>query len=102
MATVGTISLTEATFAALLTDIVRSYKAHGFENIMMIGDSGGNGRGMTAVAKTLDDRVGREAARRAHPGALSVQHRQRAADVSWASPSPACRTTACTTIRASR
>ena len=53
MATVGTISLTEATFAALLTDIVRSYKAHGFENIMMIGDSGGNGRGMTAVAKTL-------------------------------------------------
>ena len=53
MATVGTITLTEATFAALLTDIVRSYKAHGFENIMMIGDSGGNGRGMTAVAKTL-------------------------------------------------
>ena len=36
MLTVGTISLTEATYAALLTDIVRSYKAHGFENIMMM------------------------------------------------------------------
>jgi len=58
MATVGTITLTEATFAALLTDIVRSYKAHGFENIMMIGDSGGNGRGMTAVAKTLQTEWG--------------------------------------------
>jgi creatinine amidohydrolase/Fe(II)-dependent formamide hydrolase-like protein len=53
MTTVGTISLTEATFAALLTDIVRSYKAHGFENIIMIGDSGGNPRGMNAVAKAL-------------------------------------------------
>ena len=35
---------------ALLSDIVISYKVHGFENIMMIGDSGGNGRGMSAVA----------------------------------------------------
>jgi creatinine amidohydrolase/Fe(II)-dependent formamide hydrolase-like protein len=53
MTTMGTISLTEQTYQAMLTDIVRSFKAHGFENIMMIGDSGGNGRGMGAVAKTL-------------------------------------------------
>jgi len=50
MTSPGTISLTEETYAALLGDIVMSYKAHGFKNIMMIGDSGGNGRGMTAVA----------------------------------------------------
>ena len=53
MATLGTISLTEEVYAGLLTDIVRSFKAHGFENIIMIGDSGGNGRGMGNVAKTL-------------------------------------------------
>jgi creatinine amidohydrolase/Fe(II)-dependent formamide hydrolase-like protein len=53
MTTMGTISLTQPTYQALLTDIVRSFKVHGFENIIMIGDSGGNGGGMTAVAKTL-------------------------------------------------
>ena len=50
MTTVGTISVTEETFQALLSDIVMSFKAHGFENIMLIGDSGGNTRGMQAVA----------------------------------------------------
>jgi creatinine amidohydrolase/Fe(II)-dependent formamide hydrolase-like protein len=53
MTTVGTISMTEETFQALLTDIVRSFKAHGFEHIFMIGDSGGNSRGMAAVATKL-------------------------------------------------
>lgn len=51
MATMGTISLREETFNALLSDIVMSMKQHGFEHIIMIGDSGGNGRGMTAVAE---------------------------------------------------
>jgi len=55
MTTMGTISLTEETFAALLTDIVVSFKVHGFKNIMMIGDSGGNPRGMTAVATKLGE-----------------------------------------------
>jgi creatinine amidohydrolase len=54
MVTVGTISLEEATFAALLTDIVRSYKMHGFENIILIGDSGGNQTGMKTVADKLN------------------------------------------------
>jgi creatinine amidohydrolase/Fe(II)-dependent formamide hydrolase-like protein len=53
MTTMGTISLTGETFQALLTDIARSFKAHGFENIIMIGDSGGNRTGMTAVAQKL-------------------------------------------------
>ena len=40
----GTISLEAATFEALLTDICRSYKAHGFRDIILLGDSGGNRR----------------------------------------------------------
>ena len=47
----GTISVTEATFQALLSDIVRSFKPHGFKNIILIGDSGGNTKGMAAVAQ---------------------------------------------------
>ncbi len=54
MTTVGTISVTEETFQALLTDMVKSFKAHGFEHIMLIGDSGGNTRGMAAVASKLN------------------------------------------------
>jgi creatinine amidohydrolase len=54
MLTVGTISLEEATFEALLTDIARSYRMHGFENIILIGDSGGNQAGMKAVAEKLN------------------------------------------------
>jgi creatinine amidohydrolase/Fe(II)-dependent formamide hydrolase-like protein len=50
MTTVGTISVEEETFQALLSDMVRSFRAHGFENIILIGDSGGNTRGMQAVA----------------------------------------------------
>jgi creatinine amidohydrolase len=49
----GTISLTEATFRALLTEIASSLKAHGFEHIVLIGDSGGNQSGMKAVAAEL-------------------------------------------------
>jgi creatinine amidohydrolase/Fe(II)-dependent formamide hydrolase-like protein len=54
MNTMGTISLREETFQALLTDIVTSLKSGGFKNIMLIGDSGGNGRGMGAVATKLN------------------------------------------------
>jgi creatinine amidohydrolase len=49
----GTISLSEATFQALLTDIATSLKTHGFEHIILIGDSGGNQAGMKTVAANL-------------------------------------------------
>jgi creatinine amidohydrolase/Fe(II)-dependent formamide hydrolase-like protein len=49
----GTISLTEETYQALLTDIAASLKAHGFEHIILIGDSGGNQTGMKTVASNL-------------------------------------------------
>jgi creatinine amidohydrolase len=49
----GTISLTEATFEALLTDIATSLKVHGFQHVILIGDSGGNQEGMKTVAANL-------------------------------------------------
>lgn len=54
MRTVGTISVREETFEALLTDLVHSFKVHGFEHIILIGDSGGNQNGMRAVAEKLN------------------------------------------------
>ena len=49
----GTISVREATFEALLTDIASSLKQHGFREIYLISDSGGNVQGMKAVASRL-------------------------------------------------
>ena len=63
MAYAGTISVEDATFEALLTDICRSYKAHGFLDIVLLGDSGGNQAGMERVAATLNQRWGAERAR---------------------------------------
>jgi creatinine amidohydrolase/Fe(II)-dependent formamide hydrolase-like protein len=50
----GTISLTETTYRALLTDICSSLKVHGFKEIVLIGDSGGNQAGMKLVADALN------------------------------------------------
>jgi creatinine amidohydrolase/Fe(II)-dependent formamide hydrolase-like protein len=54
MTTNGTITLNQATFEALLTDIAKSLKVGGFENIIFIGDSGGNQKGQQAVATKLN------------------------------------------------
>jgi creatinine amidohydrolase/Fe(II)-dependent formamide hydrolase-like protein len=58
----GTISLREGTFRAVLEDVASSLKAHGFEHIVFIGDSGGNQAGMEAVATLLNERWGTNAA----------------------------------------
>ena len=58
----GTLSLREETFQALLTDVAQSLRQHGFENIVFIGDSGGNQRGMAAVAEALTAEWAGEAA----------------------------------------
>lgn len=50
----GTISLTQETYRALLRDICASLKVHGFTDIVLIGDSGGNQTGMKAVAAELN------------------------------------------------
>lgn len=49
----GTISVSEETFEALLKDIARSLRAHGFLHVILIGDSGGNQDGMRSVAEAL-------------------------------------------------
>jgi hypothetical protein len=56
MASPGTISMRQATYEALLTDIAESLAMGGFENVIFIGDSGGNGTGMTAVAARLNEK----------------------------------------------
>ncbi len=52
----GTVSVTEETFRALLTDIAESMRTHGFEHVILLGDSGGNRDGMEAVASDLSTR----------------------------------------------
>jgi creatinine amidohydrolase len=51
----GTIGVREETYEALLTDLAHSVKAHGFQNIIFIGDHGGDEDGMKAVAAKLQD-----------------------------------------------
>ena len=63
MAYAGTISVEDATFEALLSDICRSYKAHGFLDIILLGDSGGNQTGMEKVADALNRKWSAERAR---------------------------------------
>ena len=52
----ATISVRQETFEALLTDVVTSLEAHGFLDIVLIGDSGGNVRGMETVTASLNER----------------------------------------------
>jgi len=52
----GTISVRPETFQAVLTDVAMSLKAHGFSDIVFIGDSGGNQRHQEAVAQALNAR----------------------------------------------
>jgi len=49
----GTLSVREGTFRALLTDVATSLKTHGFREVILLGDSGGNQDGMAAVAEEL-------------------------------------------------
>jgi creatinine amidohydrolase/Fe(II)-dependent formamide hydrolase-like protein len=49
----GTISVSEDTYERLLTDLSASLRVHGFRNIVLLGDSEGNQRGMQAVANRL-------------------------------------------------
>ena len=63
MAYPGTIGIEQSTFEALLTDICRSYAAHGFKDIILVGDSGGNQSGMSNVADALNEKWENEESR---------------------------------------
>ncbi len=52
----GTISLKETTFRMLLDDVASSLQAHGFAEVILIGDSGGNQTGLEATAAALNAR----------------------------------------------
>ena len=52
----GSITVRDETYHALLSDIAESLKVHGFKDVVLIGDSGGNQRGMAAVAEDLHKR----------------------------------------------
>ncbi len=58
MAYPSTVTVSDATFKALLHDIAASFKAHGFEHVILIGDSGGNQAGMKQVAEELSAKWG--------------------------------------------
>ena len=51
----GGISLPSPAYDQLLDAAARSLKAHGFKEILLIGDSGGNQGGLRAVAKVLNE-----------------------------------------------
>jgi creatinine amidohydrolase len=50
----GTLSLREETYQAMLEDVARSLRAHGFASVIFIGDSGGNQNGQKVVAEKLN------------------------------------------------
>ena len=50
----GVISLPDPAYEKVLDAAVRSLKVHGFTDIILIGDSGPNQRGMTNIAKALN------------------------------------------------
>ena len=59
----GTISVSEDTYERLLTDICASFRTHGFADIVLIGDSGGNQDGMKAVAARLNKKWAKQKVR---------------------------------------
>jgi len=52
----GTISLRQTTYRMVLDDMASSLRAHGFKNIVLIGDSGGNMAGLDETASALNER----------------------------------------------
>ncbi|QOC47704.1 creatininase family protein [Komagataeibacter rhaeticus] len=52
----GTISITPATFRALLADAAESFRVQGFSRVVLIGDHGGYQKDLRAVADLLNRR----------------------------------------------
>ena len=51
----GTLSLRQETFQMVLTDVANSLRSQGFKHVFLIGDSGGNQRGLEATANALNE-----------------------------------------------
>lgn len=59
----GTITLPERVFMQVVEYAARSFHVHGFTDIVLIGDSGGNLNGLNEVALALNDQWGGAGAR---------------------------------------
>jgi creatinine amidohydrolase/Fe(II)-dependent formamide hydrolase-like protein len=59
----STVSISEDTYERLLTEICECFRVHGFVNIVLLGDSGGNQEGLRAVAERLNAKWSGGAAR---------------------------------------
>jgi creatinine amidohydrolase/Fe(II)-dependent formamide hydrolase-like protein len=62
----GTISISEATFEALLESTARSFKQHGFRDVVFIGDHGSYQKNEKNVADRLNREWSRDPACRVH------------------------------------
>ena len=51
----GTLSLRQETFQMVLQDVANSLRSQGFKDVILIGDSGGNQRGLAATATALNE-----------------------------------------------
>ena len=77
----GTISIPEAAFEATLEGAARSFRQHGFRDIVLIGDHGGYQKSLARVAAKLD----REWAKQASPVRVhAVEEYYRASDREFA------------------
>ena len=54
----GSFLVRQETFENFVIDEATALKQHGFQHIIMIGDSGGDGRGMVPAEKKLNDKFG--------------------------------------------
>lgn len=50
----STVGVSEDTYRRLVADICQCYRVHGFEHIILIGDSGGNQEGLKVIADELN------------------------------------------------
>jgi len=62
----GTISVPDAVFEGLLESTARSFKQHGFKDVVFLGDHGGYQSDLTLVADRLNREWARDPACRAH------------------------------------
>jgi creatinine amidohydrolase len=62
----GTISVPDAVFEGLLAAAARSFRQHGFKDVVFLGDHGGYQSDLTHVADTLNREWARDPACRAH------------------------------------
>ena len=62
----GTISIPDAVFEGLLESTARSFKQHGFKDVVFLGDHGGYQSDLTRVADKLNREWARDASCRAH------------------------------------